>query len=376
MRSLSAPCPRGYRLAMRRPVLLAAVLSLSAAFPTAAPAHARIPGPVTADHAGVPLRVATYNIAAGRGADGAFDLERTAAALRALRADVVGLQEVDVRWGARSEWRDEAAELAGALGMDVYFAPVYTLDPPGPGAPPRRFGVAVLSRHPITHAENHEITRLSTQDPNPGPAPAPGFPEAVVDVRGTLVHIYATHLDYRSDPAVRKLQVADTRRIMAGDCTGRGPGGPAAPGRAGSPGPAADGRAGGAGAGRAGSLRCPPQVLLGDFNAPPGAPELAPLWAEADSGPPAPGPGARTAPPWPGLRDAWTAVGGTDPGFTYPAASPGSRIDYVAVSPGVNVTGAVVGGTLASDHRPVVADLTVRGHRTARPATGPRAPAR
>ncbi|MGW1890425.1 endonuclease/exonuclease/phosphatase family protein [Streptomyces sp. NPDC002004] len=262
--------------------------------------------------AAVPLRVATYNIHAGAGMDGVLDLDRQAAALRDLDADVVGLQEVDVRWGARSEWRDVAAELARRLDMHVFFAPIYSLDPPQEGAPRREFGVAVLSRYPVTAAENHDITRLSTQDPNPVPAPAPGFAEVVVRARGLPVHVYATHLDYRQGPAVRIAQVADMRRIMAEDCDRPG--------------------------------RCPRQVLLGDFNATPDAPELAPLWQElADAGP---GPEAGSA------------------GYTFPADVPVKRIDYVAVSRrDVRVCDVAVAETLASDHRPVVADLLLRRGR-------------
>ncbi|MFC8256603.1 endonuclease/exonuclease/phosphatase family protein [Streptomyces sp. NPDC005146] len=242
----------------------------------------------------VPLRVATYNIHAGAGMDNVFDLDRQAAELRALDADVIGLQEVDVHWDTRSQWRDVAGELAERLHMRVSFAPIYSLDPTTPGAPRREFGVAVLSRYRIVSAENHEITRLSTQVPNPVPAPAPGFGEVVVRVKGMPVHVYVTHLDYRGDPSVRIAQVADTRRVMAED----------------------EGR----------------KVLLGDFNAEPGAPELAPLWEElADAEPGAP---------------------------TYPALNPVKRIDFVAVSKdGVRVRDAAVAETLASDHRPVVADL-------------------
>ncbi|MET7309620.1 endonuclease/exonuclease/phosphatase family protein [Streptomyces sp. NPDC005134] len=242
----------------------------------------------------VPLRVATYNIHAGAGMDNVFDLDRQAAELRALDADVIGLQEVDVHWDTRSQWRDVAGELAERLHMRVSFAPIYSLDPTTPGAPRREFGVAVLSRYRIVSAENHEITRLSTQVPNPVPAPAPGFGEVVVRVKGMPVHVYVTHLDYRGDPSVRISQVADTRRVMAED----------------------EGR----------------KVLLGDFNAEPGAPELAPLWEElADAEPGAP---------------------------TYPALNPVKRIDFVAVSKdGVRVRDAAVAETLASDHRPVVADL-------------------
>lgn len=77
----------------------------------------------------VPLRIATYNIHAGSGMDNVFDLDRQEAALRALHADVIGLQEVDVHWDARSQNRDLAEELADRLGMHVSFAPIYSLDP-------------------------------------------------------------------------------------------------------------------------------------------------------------------------------------------------------------------------------------------------------
>ncbi|WP_103530329.1 endonuclease/exonuclease/phosphatase family protein [Streptomyces sp. SM11] len=267
-----------------------------------APPAAAVTTPRPPSGGGLPLRVATYNIHAGAGLDGAFDLDRQTAELQLLEADVIGLQEVDRHWGDRSGWRDLAGELARRLRMHVSFAPIYSLDPAEPGGPRAEYGVAVLSRHRILSADNHEITRLSTQDPNPVPAPAPGFGEVVVRVRGLPVHVYVTHLDYRLDPAVRVAQVADTRRIMAED---RGP-----------------------------------QILLGDFNAEPAAPELAPLWRE--------------------LADA-------DPGApTFPARDPVKRIDFVAVSDdgphgGIEVRKAWVPESTASDHRPVVADLLVRG---------------
>ncbi|MGC9497735.1 endonuclease/exonuclease/phosphatase family protein [Streptomyces sp. WG7] len=272
----------------------AALLSLTVATPAASADQG--------EGAAVPLRIATYNIHAGTGSDGVFDLDRQAAALRALDADVIGLQEVDVHWGARSQGLDTAEELARRLGMRVSFAPIYSLDPVEAGDPRREYGVTVLSRFPVRSATNHEITRLSTQDPNPVPAPAPGFGEVTLKVRGVPVQVFVTHLDYRSDPAVRVAQVADTRRIMARE-------------RAELPGAR--------------------QVLLGDFNAEPTAPELAPLWRE--------------------LRDAGTGTGGT-----YPAAAPVKRIDYVAVGEGVRVRGASVPAeAVASDHRPVVAEVSL-----------------
>lgn len=251
------------------------------------------------------LTVASYNIHAGAGEDNVFDLDRTARALKALNADVIGLQEVDVHWDARSQWRDTIAELAATLGMHAGFAPIYDLDPPTPGQPRRQYGVGVLSRFPLVRTENHPITRLSTQDPNPVPAPAPGFLEAEIDVRGRRVHVYCTHLDYRADPSVREAQVRDTMKILAGD------------------------------------RRKDLQILTGDFNAEATAPELAGLWTR--------------------LTDSWTA--GTTSGGpnTYPAVDPVKRIDFVTVGTGLHVLRvAVPPEQAASDHRPVVADLSFR----------------
>ncbi|WUJ72816.1 endonuclease/exonuclease/phosphatase family protein [Kribbella soli] len=256
------------------------------------------------------LTVASYNIHAGAGEDNVFDLDRTAQALKALDADVIGLQEVDVHWDARSQWLDTLAELATKLGMQSAFAPIYDLDPPTAGQPRRQYGVGLLSRFPLIRTENHPITRLSTQDPNPVPAPAPGFLEAEFEVRGRRLHVYCTHLDYRADPSVRQLQVADTLKILAQD--------------------------------RKKDL----QVVVGDFNAEASAPELAGLWTR--------------------LTDSWTAAGSTTGGpYTYPAVAATKRIDFVTVGTNLNVLRAEVPAEVpvaeaASDHRPMIADLSFR----------------
>ena len=261
----------------------------------------------TASPTEVEARLGTYNIHAGAGSNNVYDLDRTAAAIHALDADVVGIEEADVHWGERSRWEDTVRELGRRLGMATGFAPIYSLDPLAPGDPRREYGVAVLSRHPIVALENHGITRLSTQVPNPVPEPAPGFLEATIQIHGARTHVYVTHLDYRGDPTVRRLQVADTRRIMAQDPAGAN------------------------------------QALLGDFNADGGAPELAPLWD--------------------GLQDAWAVapVRTGEPGLTYPATTPAKRIDFVTVSRGIAVRDAETqsdpGLIGASDHRAVVATV-------------------
>ncbi|MBA3646621.1 MAG: endonuclease/exonuclease/phosphatase family protein, partial [Gemmatimonadaceae bacterium] len=79
-------------------------------------------------------------------------------------------------------------------------------------------------------------------------------------------------------------------------------------------------------------------ILMGDLNAEPTALELAPLFAR--------------------LHDAWSVNG--EPGLTYPAENPKKRIDYVLVSDQFRVRAASVPVTVASDHRPVVAELVFR----------------
>ncbi|QIZ38043.1 metal-dependent hydrolase [Saccharopolyspora sp. ASAGF58] len=248
------------------------------------------------------LDVLDFNIHTGIGTDGRLDLARTADVITRNGADVVGLQEVDVHWSARSGYADQAEQLARLTGMHAFFAPIYDLDPEPGHTERRRYGVAVLSRFPIIRTENHWITRLSTVDPAPVPKPMPGFAETVLATPGGPTHVYATHLDYRPDPAVRRTQADETIRVLDQDPPGSR------------------------------------QLLLGDFNADPGAPELAPLLAR--------------------MRDGWAATNGPDGGLTYPASAPQNRIDYVTFAGQLRATRAEVPDTRASDHRPVVVTIT------------------
>ena len=244
----------------------------------------------------VPLRVATYNIQAGGG-----NLDSIASTIRSLNVDIIGLQEVDVHWSSRSQFADQMTELAQKLGMQARFGAIYSIPNADAKLPLRQFGVAVLSRHPIVESRNRLLTRLSTQDTTLGPQPMPGLLEAMVDVKGTRVRVFSTHLDYRANPAVRAQQALDMRAYV--------------------------------------DRSDDPTIVFGDLNAGPDAPELKPLFAV--------------------LRDAW--ISPTDLGLTYPATQPVKRIDYVLVSSGFVVQRAFVPSALAADHRPVVAELILRG---------------
>ncbi|WP_245745208.1 endonuclease/exonuclease/phosphatase family protein [Lentibacillus persicus] len=242
----------------------------------------------------------TYNIHAGIGSDGSYDLDRIADIIEASEADVIGLQEVDKNWGYRSNFDDQLQRLAEKLDMHAFMAPIYNQDPIFEGEPRRKYGVAVLSKYPIINADNRHITRLSTQGTDPIPAPAPGFAETVINAKGAIFSFYVTHLDYRGDPYVREAQVEDMLTIM----------------------PENDN-----------------VILTGDMNASPDAPELDPLFNR--------------------FNDGWTESG-EGIGYTYSASSPSQRIDYILTSEGMRTSNARVIDTLASDHLPVVMDVTLK----------------
>ncbi|GAB3548468.1 endonuclease/exonuclease/phosphatase family protein [Actinopolyspora lacussalsi] len=240
-----------------------------------------------------------YNIHSGRDSQGRLNPRRTASVIERSGAEVVALQEVDVHWSRRSAWRDQARVLASRLGMRAFFAPIYTLPPPRPSYPKRRFGLAVLSEHPVLSATNHRMTRRSTQHPSESTVRLPGFPEVVVDINGTAVHVYAAHLDYRKSPRTRRIQVREIVTALDRNEPGT------------------------------------PRLLLGDLNATSRAPELAPLWKR--------------------LRDTAGHTGAP----TYPARGPRVRLDHIAASRETEVVCSTTVASTASDHLPVLAELRI-----------------
>jgi endonuclease/exonuclease/phosphatase family metal-dependent hydrolase len=139
------------------------------------------------------LRVVTYNIRHGRGADGVVDLQRTAGVLRALTPDIVGLQEVD-DLVERSGRVPQAAHVGRSLGMHHAFGRF--MDYQG-----GLYGLAVLSRHPILDARS--IRLPDGNEPRVALA---------VDIRlpgGRSITVVNVHFDWVRDDAFRFAQ-ADT----------------------------------------------------------------------------------------------------------------------------------------------------------------------
>lgn len=257
------------------------------------------PGP---DQPSLPVRLVTFNIHHGVGGDARHDLPRLATVLAGVDADVVCLQEVDRHFGDRSEDVDQALLLSRALDMQLAWGPA--IDEPQAGdRPPRQYGNALLSRLPILVSDVHRL---------PGAGEPRTALRTMLELDGGTLWVTATHLTTRSAEErrgqVQALAALHTDDMAAG-------------------------------------------VLVGDVNARPDAPELAPLRER--------------------FADAWELAADRDDragwrlwharhGDTHPARRPHRRIDQVWVSPGVGVTRArVLDGAGASDHLPLAVDLEV-----------------
>jgi endonuclease/exonuclease/phosphatase family metal-dependent hydrolase len=142
--------------------------------------------------------------------------------------------------------------------------------------------------------------------PRPEGGEQRGLLEAVIELPGTRVRAFDTQLQNRSQ-AERLAQIAAIRELVARSRES--------------------------------------VVLVGDLNATPGSPEIAAITED--------------------LVDAWTTAGNGH-GFTYGAARPHGRIDYVLTSSDIVARTATVVTSDASDHLPVVADLVLPGGRTPR----------
>jgi endonuclease/exonuclease/phosphatase family metal-dependent hydrolase len=247
------------------------------------------------------IRVMTWNIRTGIGSGSKMadaevppDLDAIVGVINHLRPDVVALQEID-RHRDRTGFVDQAAMLAEALAMEVRFA-ANLVDDSG------EYGVATLSSHPITESSHVLFPRCEGWEPR-------GVLDVVVRLGERQIRVLNTHLQVdRGDGEDAAMQREDSAQALA--------------------------------------LRTrrssEPVVLMGDFNADPGDPELRPLS---------------------GLVDAW-AEKGDGRGATIPASpseDPSRRIDAILVDQRLMVRSCAVIRTsrtaLASDHYPVVADL-------------------
>ncbi len=144
------------------------------------------------------LRVMTYNIQHGAGADSKIDLLRTAEAINHEHPDIVALQEVD-RGVARTDRRDLPAELAALTGMTSYFSNNFHFQ----GG---EYGNAVLTRLPILQETNSHYHMIRPNEQR-------GIIQMILDAHGRKILFMTTHIDYRRDDAERILNVGEIQKL-------------------------------------------------------------------------------------------------------------------------------------------------------------------
>lgn len=168
----------------------------------------------------VSVRVLSYNIHHGRGMDDVLDLQRIGDVILQSEAELVGLQEVDRHYGARSNFEDQAKWLAGYVDMHYVYAANLDLDPATGRDQRRQYGVAILSKYPIVNS-NHYLLSSFGQEQR-------GLLEATIEVEDVHVHFYSTHLGLTPEQREAQAQeIMDITRstaapkILVGDFNAR-----------------------------------------------------------------------------------------------------------------------------------------------------------
>jgi endonuclease/exonuclease/phosphatase family metal-dependent hydrolase len=237
------------------------------------------------------LTVLVYNVHAGKDAAGRDNLERVAALVRELDADIALLQELDVNT-RRSGGVDQPATLARLAERHIRFGSIFDFQ----GG---QYGLGVMSRWPIT---GDSVVRLIVSPPQPR---AGGAYEPRIALHARIatpwgpLSVVNTHLDASGQDGYRRQEVVTIRALAAAlrDAGAR-------------------------------------TIIGGDFNSEPGS-------AVQDS--------LRAG----GLRDAWPECGRGD-SLTFPASRGVKRIDYLYLTGSIRCSEARVVRSDASDHRPVV----------------------
>ena len=131
------------------------------------------------------FRVMTFNIRHGENMDRVYALEGIADVIRGQRPDVVALQEVDRRWGARSAFEDQPARLGELTGMMGHFG--VAIERAG-----GEYGNLLLSRLPLSE---HSMTPLPKLSEASEQRCVVG---ARVELEGRPLRVYCTHLQHNS----------------------------------------------------------------------------------------------------------------------------------------------------------------------------------
>ncbi|WP_096274323.1 endonuclease/exonuclease/phosphatase family protein [Paucisalibacillus globulus] len=139
----------------------------------------------------------TFNIHHGVGMDAVLDLGRIARVIQETNAEVVALQEVDRYFSVRSDYQDQAKILAELLGYIYCYGANLNYGPEEGHTENRQYGLAILSRYPITNVNHYLLPSVQEQR---------GLLHAKVQIHGRHVHIFNVHLGLSTSERLEQIQ--------------------------------------------------------------------------------------------------------------------------------------------------------------------------
>lgn len=155
------------------------------------------PQPSATENNNPSLRVASYNIRHGAGVT--LDLDRTAALLKNLRADIIGLQEVDKNT-RRCGGVDQPKYLANELGVNHAFGKFMDYQD-------GEYGMAILSRFPILSSREVKLPL--------GNEPRVALACELKLASGQLITAVNVHFDWVRDDKFRLAQAKELAEFLA-----------------------------------------------------------------------------------------------------------------------------------------------------------------
>lgn len=164
------------------------------------------------------LRILCYNIHYGQGNDGVYDLERLAEVIKAVKPDLVALQEVDVMV-RRSGKVHQASKLGELCGLKTFYGPTQHYE----GG---LYGNAILTNLPVSDVLIHPLP-YTDATPELTTYPRAAIAVTVTAPDGKPLRFISTHFQHNVETdrvnqahAINELFAADgddLRTILAGD---------------------------------------------------------------------------------------------------------------------------------------------------------------
>ena len=145
------------------------------------------------------IRVLSFNIHHGNPPtekESVINLDTIAKIIKNSKADLVGLQEIDVNLG-RSYFENQAKKLAELTGMHYIFSKGIDLDK-------GEYGTAILSKNPIERVEKHFL-------PSPVESETRSLSVIEVTIRKTKILFANTHLDLKDKNKIEQAKFITQR---------------------------------------------------------------------------------------------------------------------------------------------------------------------